>query len=194
MPLTPLDNSYAGAPDPERGARNLMNYASWIYRRCNEILAEPDLDMFKIYDLANNCQNFRSEMDKWLNGGGTVQKVHDWLVRLTNASGQGNVVKTYDEINNDYKTLYFTAETFLTWASANMTKQGDIIAGAWGDSWGVSWGDAWGGASVVVQNIAPLIGRILIYPLLDGEITLGPALSDTRVYVYPAIIGDVGGT
>lgn len=55
--------------------------------------------------------------------------------------------------------------------------------------------DIWFGGTTgapVVVNIAPIIGRVLIYPALEGAVTIDPLVDDARVVVYPAIIGDVG--
>jgi hypothetical protein len=119
---------FAGAPDPERGARNLFSYAGWVRRRCNEITAEADLDPVKIYDLAGNCQNYRTEADKWRNGSELTTVLHA-LVNLTREAGAGNVVKTDAEINEDYKQLYAAAGVFLTWAAANLPAQGQTLPG-----------------------------------------------------------------
>lgn len=125
MPLVAPD-FFAGAPDPERGARNLFVQAGWIRRRCNEITAEADLDPDKIYDLAGQCQLFRTEADKWRSGN-EVTIVLQALVQLTREAGIGNAVKTDTEINNDYKQLYAACGAFLTWAIANLPAQGQPL-------------------------------------------------------------------
>lgn len=126
MPLVPHSGAFAGAPDPERGARNLFNYASWVYRRCNEIIAEATLDPVKIYDLAGNCLNFRNEADKWISGP-TVTLVRQALIDITRQSGVGNAAKTDAEINADYNALYQAAGAFLTWANANLPTVGQAL-------------------------------------------------------------------
>ena len=69
------------------------------------------------------------------------------------------------------------------------------MASSWGNSWGSSWGDSWGVVgAIVVQSIAPIVGRMLIYPALEGEASIKSSVDDARVYVYPKIVGDVGGT
>lgn len=50
------------------------------------------------------------------------------------------------------------------------------------------------GAGPVIVNIAPIVGRMLVYPAVEGEVSIDPAVDDTRMFVYPAIVGDVGGT
>jgi len=126
MPLVPHSGASAGAPDPEQGARNLFNAASWIYRRCNEIAADATLDPVKIYDLAGKCQGFRAEADKWISGP-NVTLVRQALVDLTRQAGAGNVVKTDAEINADYNALYAAVGAFLTWATANLPPVGQSL-------------------------------------------------------------------
>lgn len=128
MPLVPSSSSSAGAPDPINGARNLFNHASWIYRRCNEITAEVDLDPLKIYDLAGQCQNFRAEADKWRSGN-EITVVLQALVALTRESGVGSPAKTDAEINDDYKALYAAAGNFIAWATANLPQVGQNLPG-----------------------------------------------------------------
>lgn len=123
MPLVPHSGASAGAHDPERGARGMFSHASWVYRRCNEILAERDLDPVKIFDLAGNCAKFREEADKWRSGG-DLTKVLQALVALTREAGVDNAVKTDAEINSDYTDLYAAAGAFLQWATANLPQQG----------------------------------------------------------------------
>ena len=118
---------FAGANDPKRGAQVLFGCAGWIRRRCNEIIAEPTLDVFKIYDLASNCFNYRQEADKWRDGGGDIQSVRDSLVQWTREASVGNATKTAAEINADYKALYVAAGTFLTWATANLPAQDQTV-------------------------------------------------------------------
>ena len=128
MPLSAPDY-YAGALDQIRGAYQLFTSAGWILRRCNEVLAEPDLDPVKIYDLASNCFTFRDEANKWLTGA-NIEKVREELVRLTQSAGKGNVTKTPAEINTDYTQLFAEAGDFLTWANANLPGVGQPVVGA----------------------------------------------------------------
>jgi hypothetical protein len=128
MPLA-APNYFAGALDPQRGAQQLFTTAGWIRRRCNEVLAEADLDILKIYDLASNCFLFRQEADKWRSGQDFIQ-VHETLVAQTRAAGTGNAIKTEAEINADYKALYQATGAFLTWATPNLPAIGATVVGA----------------------------------------------------------------
>lgn len=110
---------FAGANDPERGARVLFNYAGWIRRLCNEITAESPLNVLKIYQLADQCFHYRAEADKW-RVAGEITLVLQALVKLTRDAGVGQPTRTDAEINTDYKALYTAAGSFLTWAAANL--------------------------------------------------------------------------
>lgn len=116
----------AGWIDPIKGAQFLFNTAGWIYRRCNEVLAETDLDPIKIYDLAGHCVLFRQEANKWISAGEVTQVLSE-LVRLTLAAGVSHATKTPEEINTDYKQLYTATGVFETWATANLPGQGQPI-------------------------------------------------------------------
>jgi hypothetical protein len=122
-------NYYAGALDPLRGAMQLFTSAGWIYRRCNEVLAETELDPVKLYDLASNCFVFRQEADKWLQAG-SLTAVREELVKLTLSAGKGNITKTPTEINADYTQLYTESGNFLTWATANLPQPGQPVPNA----------------------------------------------------------------
>lgn len=117
---------FAGSNDPKKGAALLFNYAGWIRRRCNEIVAEAELDVVKIYDLAGNCLNFRQEADKWISGG-NLTAVREALITLTREGSVGNATKTDAEINADYTALYAAAGTFLTFATNNLPGAGATI-------------------------------------------------------------------
>jgi hypothetical protein len=116
----------AGWNDPLRGALALFQLAGWVYRRCNEIIAEPELDVLKAYSLAHNCVRFRDEAAKWI-ASGDITEVLQELVRLTLASGAGNAAKTPEEINADYKQLYVAAGNFVTWATNALPQAGANI-------------------------------------------------------------------
>lgn len=120
---------FAGAPDPIRGAYALFTEAGWIYRRCNEVLAETLLDPVKIYGLAGHCFTFKQEADKWKSGN-NLTLVMEELVRLTLSAGKGNVQKTAADINTDYVQLYTAAGNFIAWATANLPAQGQPIPNA----------------------------------------------------------------
>jgi hypothetical protein len=128
MPLAAPDY-FAGSIDPIRGAHALFTEAGWIRRRCNEIIAEVDLDPVKLYGLAGHCFSFRQEADKWIKGV-DFDAVREELVRLTQAAGVANSVKTVAEINDDYKRLYAEAGTFLVWATANLPQVGQQVQNA----------------------------------------------------------------
>lgn len=120
----------AGWLDPENGAKSLINSAAWIRRRCNEIVAEADLDVFKIYDLASNCFGFRQEADKWRDGGGDFQAMRQALIDETVRRSLGETVKTPAEINDDYKALYVATGAFITWATNNLPAANQTVPNA----------------------------------------------------------------
>lgn len=130
MPVAAPDY-YAGSPDVKRSASLLFHFAGWIRRRCNEIITEPELDALKIYDLANNCENFVTEARRWFNDGGDdMAVVLTELASLTMSAGRGNQRKTEAEINQDYKDLYRGAVDFLAWAQSALPSAGSGIPGA----------------------------------------------------------------
>lgn len=65
------------------------------------------------------------------------------------------------------------------------------MADAWGGAWGSSWGSAWGAGVVIILNVAPIVGRVLVYPALQGDVSIDPLIDDARVVVYPALDGTV---
>lgn len=128
MPLVPLSHSSAGGNDAGVGAATLINEASWIFRLCTEITAEATLNVYKILDLARHCKGYRVEADKWRDGSGDLQALRQALVNQTLLRGKGEVSKTPQEINDDYKALYVGAGAFLTWATNNLPGAGATVS------------------------------------------------------------------
>lgn len=121
---------FAGSHNPQQGAVNVFNSAGWIRRRCNEIAAEAELDMFKALDLAANCLGFRTEMEKFRDGAGDLREIRAALIAETRARAPGNPVKTAAEVNDDYKALYAATGVYLGWAGVNLPGAGQPVTGA----------------------------------------------------------------
>jgi hypothetical protein len=118
---------FAGSNDPIKGAAHLFAHAGWIRRLCNEITAEPTLNVHKIYQLAEQCFLFRLEADKWRSGENLTLVLAE-LVRLVRAAGVGNAVKTDAQINTDSQQLYTAAGNFVTFSTNNLPAAAATIA------------------------------------------------------------------
>lgn len=115
--------------DPDKGALRLYQLAGWIRRRCNEIAAATDLNVFVIYDLAGLCQQFVTEGDKWKSNG-SVTAVLDALVRLVKEGSPNNPALTPAQIQTEATAVYQACGTFLTWATNNLPGQGATVPNA----------------------------------------------------------------
>lgn len=148
MALAPGTNAAADTRDPRDGAETLFLRATWIYRRCTEITAEPRADVLKVYDLASKCFRFREEADRWF-AVGELTEVVEALIERTRQAGKGHPDKTDAEIKAEYKALYTAAGAFLTWAQANLPQAGTDLPASMNAA--VTINRAWPNTDIIVR-------------------------------------------